>query len=92
MDFVLRSLLPIVTIMIGCIKYKRNAFADTILIDSSNERSTSLQSDDPVTMMMMMTLLKLRLFLLAFNGNKVILLNALINMIILIQNMKFQVF
>ena len=29
-------------------KYIRNAFADAIQIDSSNERSTSLQSDDPV--------------------------------------------
>ena len=48
MDFVLCSLLFSATIIIGCIKYKRNAFADAIQIDLSNERSTSLQSDDPV--------------------------------------------
>ena len=49
MDFVLCSLLLIASIIIECIKYKTNAFADTIQINSSNERSTSLQSDDPVT-------------------------------------------
>ena len=48
MDFVLCSLLFSATIIIECIKYKRNAFADAIQIDLSNERSTSLQSDDPV--------------------------------------------
>ena len=48
MDFVLCSLLFSATIIIGYIKYERNAFADVIQIDSFNERSTSLQSDDPV--------------------------------------------
>ena len=42
------SLLFSATIIIGCIKYESNVFADAIQIDSSNERSTSLQSDDPV--------------------------------------------
>ena len=36
------------TIIIGCTKYERNAFVDAIQIDSSYERSTSLQSDGPV--------------------------------------------
>ena len=48
MNFALCSLLFSATIIIGCTKYERNAFADAIQIDSSNERSPSLQSDDPI--------------------------------------------
>ena len=56
-------------------------------------RSTSLQSDDPVTDDNNGDdSFETETVFLAFNGNKVIRLNALMNMIILNQNMKLRMF
>ena len=83
--------LSIVTKIIECVKFKRSTFADTILIDSSNETSASLQSDDPVTNDDGSPENESVSFSRALwcQGN---LLNTLMNVIILDQNIKSQMF
>ena len=85
------SLLFSAIIIIGCMKYERNAFADAIQIDSSmRDRHHYHQM---IQLPMTMTLLKMRMFLLlGFYGDKEILLITLMNMNILVQNMKLQMF